>query len=155
MRKPRSGKVRPGTEVGEIAFISEKGAEVREAIVADPVELFRRVANRWLAACVYYQPPYLEYQARLGKGWPIFLKRLIFPLPLLGLLVILWRAPVPMPAPIAAAIAIYALVLLPYALVSYYDRYATPLVGMKMLIVLHALALLVRKPTKCVFDISD
>lgn len=53
-----------------------------------------------------------------------------------------------MPAPIAAAVAIYALVLLPYVLVSYYDRYAAPLVGMKMLIVAHALGLLFGRSAK-------
>ena len=34
-------------------------------------------------------------------------------------------------------IALFGLLLMPYVLVSYYDRYAAPLVGLKMLLVLY------------------
>jgi hypothetical protein len=56
---------------------------------------------------------------------------------LIGLILILALRPSPLEPQVIAAIAIWFLVLLPYVLISYYDRYAIPVVGMKMLLVLY------------------
>lgn len=122
--------------LGEVAYIEKKGAEAREAIVRDPISFVMRVTNRWAAAFIYYRA-FRDSDAQRGGGWPILLKRIVFPLPLVGLLLTLILRPVPLEPEVAAAAAIWILVLLPYVLISYSDRYAVPVVGMKMLLVLY------------------
>lgn len=123
-------------DLGESAFIAEKGTIAIQSIASNPLEFSRRVANRWGAVCVYYFAAY-TFDEKLGGGWPIFFKRIVFPLPMLCLLVLLYLKSGPLEPEVFAAIAIWALGLLPYLLVSYVDRYATPVFGMKMLIVLY------------------
>jgi hypothetical protein len=45
---------------------------------------------------------------------------------------------------VAAAALIYGVFLLPYILISYYERYALPLVGIKMLLVIYGFDTLLR-----------
>ncbi len=122
-------------EVGEMAFVAEKGALARQAIWARPLDFLSRVANRWIAACVYL-PAFRVGEEGLGNGWPIWIKRHFYPLPLISVMVILATRR-PLGPTVWATMAIGCLALLPYVLVSYYERYATPLVGVKMLLVLY------------------
>jgi len=78
-----------------------------------------------------------------GKGWPIFWKRLVFPLPAISVFILLALRRMPFETELWSAIAIWFFTLLPYILISYYDRYATSLVGMKMLIVIYGVDTLV------------
>jgi hypothetical protein len=126
--------------VGETAFIAEKAALGIQAIQQAPWSFVERMLNR-VAAATFYYVPFSEYDVRQGDGWPLFLKRLVFPVPLLSILVILAFRSVPIPIQISLAIGILCLSLLPYMMVSYYERYAMPLICMKMLIVVHALQL--------------
>jgi hypothetical protein len=66
------------------------------------------------------------------------MKRAYFPLPFLGLIVVLLIAKLPLPKELSAAILIYVLYLGPYVFVSYYDRYAAPVFAIKALIVCYA-----------------
>jgi hypothetical protein len=125
-------------EIGEIAFLEEKGMLARADIVSNPFKYLNRMTNRLFAACIYFTTLRSTESLR-GEGWPIFLKRLVFPLPLIGFMLIVALRPLPLEPQVVAAIAIWFLVLLPYVLVSYYDRYAIPVVGMKMLLVLYGI----------------
>lgn len=129
---PNNGKLRGEyRQWGEMEFIASYGTIVKQDIPAQPLKFFDRIAGRTLAATVWHMP----YAPR--TIWPIWLQRIIFPLPVAAALFLL-AARRRLSRQAAAAIAITALAPLPYALVSYYDRYAMPLIGMKMLIVLYA-----------------
>ena len=129
-------------EVGELRFIAEKGAELRASIVERPWALPQGVANRWFAACVNYMPTGPRDEQRV---WPMRFKRTVFVLPLISLMIVLALRPSPLESAIVAAICLYALYLVPYILISYYDRYAVPLLGIKMLLVLYGLDTLLRR----------
>lgn len=63
--------------------------------------------------------------------------RLLHPLPFLALVFLLLSAAyVPLNWPQGTVIVVYLLYLLPYVAISYYERYAVPLVGVKVLLVL-------------------
>jgi hypothetical protein len=106
--------------------------------VADPLELLDRIASRFLGATLWYVPT--DRASHATAAWYLWLQRLWHPLPFLGCLVLIasgsgrrrfgmdWTT-----------IAIYALYLMPYVLVSYYPRYALPLFGAKTLLVTWAL----------------
>ena len=123
-------------DVGEIAFIEEKGEIAKASIRMAPMTFVNRVANRWFASCIYYSPFYAEYEL---YTWPILFKRLVFPIPWLSILLVLAIRKSPLSPEILAAIWICVLCLIPYILISYYERYATPLLGMKLLLVVFAI----------------
>ena len=133
--------------LGEMAFLDHKRQQFRQALWADPGDFLERVADRFLGATVWYTPYDRAKEAR--HPWRLLLSRLIYPLPFLGLLVLIvtgiWR---PLSWPQWAVLAVYLLYLLPYIGISYYDRYAMPLLGVKALLVFWAadrlLALLFR-----------
>lgn len=129
-------------ELGEIAFIEEKGAIAKRSIYDNPREFATRIANRWSAACLFYTPM-KSVDEHPGGGLPIFWKRIVFPLPVISLLIVLILRAVPFEPELWSAASIWFFALLPYIVISYYDRYATPLVGMKMLIVIFGLHTLV------------
>ncbi len=120
--------------VGELSFIAAKWTEVRESVRAAPVDVVARAANRFLAATTWY--PASERERGQGS-WILYVKYAAFGLPFLGLLALLAVRPIPMEKPVLAAIAPYGLFLVPYVLISYYDRYGLPLLGVKMLLVLY------------------
>jgi hypothetical protein len=70
----------------------------------------------------------------------VTLSRLIHPLPLLALLLLaitsIWRR---LHWAQWIVIGVYVLHLLPYILVSYYERYAMPLLGVKVLLIVWAI----------------
>ncbi len=123
-------------EIGEIAFVAEKGREGIQSIRNAPISFAQRIANRFVVATVLYQP-FSAYHRTRQAGIPFLMKRIVFPLPFLGFVVtLIYAVRRPVPIQIQAACSIYALSLLPYVLVSYYDRYAIPLLGIKVLLVL-------------------
>lgn len=123
-------------EVGEIAFIGELWEPTAASIYGDPLEFAQRIANRWWAACVYYQP---LVAADENLVWPIRYKRAYFAIPFLSLVIVVLLRREHWPPPLAVAVSVYALGLTPYILISYYDRYAAPLVVAKLVILLYAL----------------
>ncbi len=123
-------------EIGEIAFIAEKGAEVQKSIRDNPLGLLERIVNRGIAALVYYTPFSMLEEYHAG-GWPVFMSHCVHPLPFVAILVVVSLGSIPIERNIFITIALFGLLLLPYILVSYYDRYAAMLVGLKMLLVLY------------------
>ncbi len=127
-------------ELGEVAFLDEKWPEVRAAFFHNPGDAMLRLLRRASAALLYYRP--LRSSDEESRPWPVFLKRVVHPLPFLAWLVLVvpgrkQRSP-------AATIAVwmFAVWIVPYILVSYYDRYAAPMITLKVMLILHAISLL-------------
>lgn len=120
-------------EVGEIAFVAERWEPSLNSMTQKPLDFPVRVLKRCYAACVYYFP---TVQADEYLAWPTRFKRLIFPIPLLSILVVVCFRSRFEPA-LTAAVCIYIFGLLPYTVISYYERYAAPLVLAKMIVVLY------------------
>jgi hypothetical protein len=103
-------------------------------VLADPLDLADRVSMRFLAATLWY----VRFEGFEGplQPWAFYLKRITHPLPFVALLFLvissLWKQLHPAQWTV---IALYGLYLGPYVLVSYYDRYAGPLLGLKVLLV--------------------
>jgi hypothetical protein len=123
--------------LGEVAFLEWKREQFRQAVQADPVDFLARVAVRFLGATLWYEPFDRASEAR--RPWALWLNRLVHPLPFLAVLVLLvtgfrerldWTQ--------WAVIWVYLLYLVPYIGISYYDRYALPLLGTKVLLVVWA-----------------
>lgn len=99
-----------------------------------------RVANRLFAATLYYAA-YSPMDERLT--WPMRFKRLIFVFPFVSILAVLVIQRGRLKPGFIVAAILYTLALLPYVLISYYDRYAAPLAGIKMILVLYGIDCLV------------
>jgi len=123
--------------LGEMAFLDHKQEQFRAAVWADPLDFLDRAACRFLGATLLYEP--FDRAGEAKKPWVLWLSRLAHPLPFLGFLVLtltaVWRRLTPAQWVVIGA---YLLYLLPYVAVSYYERYAVPLVGVKVLLVLWA-----------------
>ncbi len=123
-------------EQGEIEFVQKRWQPTWESMCDSPIGVLQRISNRWFAACVYYQPLIPEDERLV---WPMRYKRLVFPLPMLfALIILLWR-PRPLDLAIRNTFVIGGCYLLPYVLVSYYDRYAAPLITAKSLVLLYGM----------------
>ena len=98
------------------------------------VDFADRIATRFLGATLWYQP----FQEQ-GPPWVLWLKRLTHPLPFLAFVFLLftsiWK---PLIWPQWTVLGLYAVYLLPYIVISYYERYAQPLLGIKVLLVVWA-----------------
>jgi hypothetical protein len=123
--------------LGEIAFLDKKREQFWQSVAEDPASFLRRVGNRLLAATVWYVPGEVAQQAR--RPWLVALIRLLHPLPFLALVFLLltrrWR---PLSRVEAMVMLLYLLYLLPYVVISYWERYAAPLLGIKVLLILWA-----------------
>ncbi len=124
-------------EIGEIAFVSEKWPQIAAVFSADPGRYPQRMANRAVAALLRYHP-YSE--AIDARQWPSGISKWTHTMPLLAVVVLLFtQRGIGNDPKHRLAIAIFVLVLLPYIAVSYYDRYAAPLLTVKCLLVLYAI----------------
>lgn len=123
-------------EMGETAFISEKGNEAINAILRSPFSYLQRMVNRFLAATIF-PPSWSMYNSQTENVWISFLKKMVFPVPFVFAIVLMVsQCSRRVKNGARIAIAIYALYLVPYVMISYYDRYAIPLLGIKMLMVI-------------------
>jgi prepilin-type N-terminal cleavage/methylation domain-containing protein len=121
----------------EMAFLDRKREQFWQAVAADPLDFLDRAACRFLGATLWYEPMDPPREAR--HPWSRWFSRLTHPLPFPGLLVLLVMSVVqPLGRPQWAAIGVYLFYLLPYAAISYYERYALPLLGAKVLLVIWA-----------------
>ena len=103
----------------------------------DPADYLRRVADRFLAVTVWYEP--FDRNIEDKRPWALWVSRLTYPLPFLALLVLVFGGVRErLHGAQWAVIAVYVLYLLPYVGISYYERYALPLLGVKVLLVLWA-----------------
>ncbi len=124
-------------KLGEIAYLERKREQFWQAVQADPAEFLDRASSRLLAATLWYVPFNRVNEAK--QPWLLWTSRLTHPLPFLALLVLLFSAgSKPLHATQWLVIGLYFFQLLPYVLVSYYDRYASPLLAVKALLVIWA-----------------
>jgi hypothetical protein len=123
--------------LGEIAYLDRKHQQFWEAVSAQPLDFLKRLADRLLGATLWYEPFDRAQEAR--RPWALWLCRLTHPLPFLALLVLAGTsARRPLQRAQGIVIGVYLLYLLPYIGASYYERYAVPLLGVKVLLVLWA-----------------
>ncbi len=129
--------------LGEMAFLDARRDQFLESVAKDPFDFADRVANRFFAATLWYMP----FDAREGYRQPVFfwITRIVFPLPFLAVLFLLLTAPwKPLTSAHWTGIGIYFTYLMPYVVVSYYDRYKAPLLAIEVVLVLWALDRLLR-----------
>jgi hypothetical protein len=124
-------------QLGEIAYLDRKWQQFGDAVRADPEDFLERVTDRLLGATVWFVPFNRAVEGR--QPWLLGARRLTHPLPFVALLVLLFTAArQPLLPAQWTVIAVYGLYLLPYISVSYYERYAVPLLVCKVLLVLWA-----------------
>jgi hypothetical protein len=125
--------------LGETAFLDHKWDQFRESVRTDPAEFLKRLGNRFVAATLWYKPG--EMAAEAEQPWIVVLTRCIHPLPFVAAVVLLasakWR---PLRTEEWCVIALYAPYLVPYIAISYWERYAAPLLALKVLLILWASA---------------
>src|SRR5439155_12040586 len=133
--------VSPGRErqdyktLGETGYLDQRWHQFWSAVQADPRTFFERTAHRFAAATFWYEP--FDRAESAERPLVCWLGRLIHPLPFLGMLVLVCTAfRVRLHKTQWIVIAIYCWYLLPYVAISYYDRYAAPLLGLKALLVI-------------------
>jgi hypothetical protein len=134
---PETADGRDYKRLGEVAFLDEKMAAFRASVEADPWALADKVFNRFLAATLVYVPA--DERREDDLYWGLWISRLTHALPFLSAVLLLATAPrFGLRREQGAVLLGYAAYLLPYVLVSYYDRYAFPLLTAKALLVLWA-----------------
>jgi len=141
--------------LGEMAFLDHKREQFIQAAWTNPTDFLDRATDRFLGATLWYIPTDRTSEAK--RPWVLGLTRLAFPVPFLGLLVLLgtsfrerlhWAQ--------GSVIGVYLLYLFPYIGASYYERYGVPLLGVKVLLVTWAVGrLLAFRPWKRMSDPSS
>jgi hypothetical protein len=119
--------------LGEVAFMDRKRQEFGEAVRADPLNFAARVGDRFLGATLWYVPFDRAEEAR--RPAVLWARRLIHPLPFLAVVLLLAPGRPGFSWPRAVGIVVYGSYLLPYVVASYYERYAVPLLAVKVLLV--------------------
>ncbi len=149
---PKSAARREYQELGETAFLDQKRELFWQAVHAAPLDFLERVATRFLGATLLYEP--YGPNGWQEPTWLVWYNRLSHPLPLLALLLLAFTAAPEAQRRVAGSVAgVYLLYLLPYIGISYYERYALPLVGVKSLLILWAAdRLLLRLPRRSPTD---
>jgi hypothetical protein len=121
-------------QLGEMAYLDRKKGQFSAAVRANPWDFLHRVVARWSAVTLLYVPYHPARET--DRPWALWLSRLTYPLPFLSLLLLVltarWKALGPVQW---AVLGTYLVYLAPYAAVSYYERYAFGLLGVKVLLV--------------------
>jgi hypothetical protein len=124
---------------GEAAFIDARGRPAMQKWRRSPIDCLDRLINRFLTAAIWSETP---SGFGLSRAFGFF-NRLFYVWPFVSLAVLVvckddrtWFHD-DMRHRWAVAAFMYVVVLLPYVLVSYYARYAAPLIGIKCLLVLY------------------
>jgi hypothetical protein len=134
--------------LGEPDYLARKWQQFADAAWADPWDFLNRVASRFLCATVWYEQSFSGQDLR--RPWLKRLNRYMHPVPFVALVALLFTGMQRRLRAIEWVVSgVYFFCLLPYVAVSYYDRYALPLLGVKALLVVWAadrlLALLPRR----------
>jgi hypothetical protein len=109
-------------ELGETAYLEEKKIQARQAIVDDPWGYISKTSRRFLAVTVWMDSELIiDREAILFKVAQVFAT-----FPFLGLLALIYRLPNNKDW-VLPTIGCYVAYLLPYVLISYYERYGVPL----------------------------
>jgi hypothetical protein len=129
-------------QLGETAFLDRKWEQFQEAVRAHPIGFLNRLSSRVLGATLWYVP--FSRADEAAQPWLLWTKRLTHPLPFLAMLLLVATSMhKPLSRPQWAVIGVYVLYLLPYVASSYYERYAVPLLAVKVLLVIWAMDRLV------------
>jgi hypothetical protein len=124
-------------EYGETVYMERKGQAFRDAVEADTQKYVDQIILRLTAATVWYVP-FWPGEIEVLPPWVAF-RRLIHPLPMLAMLFLVvssyWRSLHPAQWMV---IGVYVIYLLPFIAITYYDRYAAPLLAAKVLLVIWA-----------------
>jgi hypothetical protein len=131
-----SGQFERYEEVGEIRFVEEKWQAVVDSIQLHPIQWLEKISERVLAATVRYYP-LSQNDERFANF--MLLKRVEFPVAIIGLFVILAIKRTPIERRVVVPALIYFLYLVPCCLISYNEHQIVALVGIKMLIVLYGI----------------
>jgi hypothetical protein len=124
--------------LGEVAYMDVKWRQFSDALRSEPNDFLHRTLGRFVVATVWYEPFHVDVER--SAPWVIWTSRLAHPLPFLGALLLLRRSVrQPLRHEQWIVIGIYVVYLLPYVFISYYPRYAMPLLGVKMLLILWAI----------------
>jgi len=130
---------------GEMAFLDDRKYAFLSALKANPSEFARRVGNRFLAAFVWYRT--LDEELEPPIPGALTFSKVVHTLPTIACLVLIagayWR---PLNRVQIGVLLAYLVCLAPYVIVSYYDRYTYPLLGLKVLLVVWAIERLSPKP---------
>jgi hypothetical protein len=121
--------------LGEMAFLDKKKELFWKAVWEDPEDFLDRVASRFLGTTLWYVP--FDRGQETARPWTTRITRLTYPLPFLALLVLAYTAVWRPLHPIQwMVMGVYLVYLMPYIAISYYDRYAMPLLGVKTLLII-------------------
>lgn len=124
-------------EMGEMKFIDEKRNLFWQAVKADPLDFADRVAARLLGATLWYEP--FDSSEKREQPVVFWLSRVWHPLPFLALSFLALTA---MFRPLAwsqwLVMGAYVIYISPYIAISYYERYAMPLLAAKVLLIIWA-----------------
>jgi hypothetical protein len=128
--------------LGEMAYLDRKREQFCHAVARDPMNYLQRVARRAVCVTLWYVPK--DRGPGAEQPWVVWANRLIHPLPFLALLfLVLTSRCADVGSTPWSLIGIYLLYLLPYVAVSYYDRYAVPVLAVKALLMIGAVDRLV------------
>jgi len=124
-------------KLGEMEYLEGKWKLFAEAVQKDPMDFVERVANRFFAATLEYVP--FSPNEERYHPWIFTISQLVFPLPFLSLLLLLvmspWR---PLNSTQWIVIGAYLSYLLPYIIISYYDRYKFPVMAAEVIMIVWA-----------------
>ena len=125
-------------ELGEARYLDLKRQQFLQAVRDDPGDFLARLGQRFRGATLWYVPFDRADEPR-QQAWTIWISRATHPLALVALLILVTSS---IRRPLCgvqwSVIGVYVFFLLPYIGVSYMERYAVPLVGVKVLLVVWA-----------------
>ena len=124
-------------QFGEIAFIDSKRELFWKAVADDPLDYFERAAGRFMAAFLEYETFDPAYDRT--RPWIVWANDVTHPLAFYALVFLLLSAIVrPLPRATWLAIGVFLSYMLPYVVISYYERYALPTLGLKVVLIVCA-----------------
>jgi len=116
--------------LGEMAYMDHKWEQFSEAVRANPTDFVERLWNRFLEATLVYVP--FNTQDENRRLWQTWYSRLIYPLPFVCMVGLLATAPWHrLSREQWIVIGVYIAYMAPYIVVSYYDRYKFPVMGLE------------------------
>ena len=131
---------------GEMAYLDGKRSQFMSAFRAKSGDFAVRAWNRFAAAVLLYVPMDDNGSSRPFSFWRA-LPQLCQPLPLLAAVVLL-ISPRRLHRYEAAALCVFVVWLLPYVIVSYYDRYGFPLLPVRVFLCAAAIDRIPRRVQK-------
>jgi hypothetical protein len=135
--------LREYAQLGEMAFMDRKWEQFRDAVRANPADFMTRMWNRFLEAMLVYVPFHTDDERRHPDR--TMYARLVYPLPFVCMIGLLATAPwCRLSWAQWVVSAVYLAYLMPYVVVSFYDRYKVPVMGTEVMMLVWGIDRLVR-----------